>query len=135
MRFIREKDGAVHKVMEAAPLRKKNPAEKRKELLPEELPFTGDQGYRLIDVKEGRVSMDAFVAQFNDDDLSCIIRGEGMGSPKVTPGTAAAFGGVSEELAHFGIPCGCCSDGPSGMRLEDVYKRQIGRRARFRSVW
>lgn len=122
MRFIREKDGAVHKVMEAAPLRKKNPAEKRKELLPEELPFTGDQGYRLIDVKEGRVSMDAFVAQFNDDDLSCIIRGEGMGSPKVTPGTAAAFGGVSEELAHFGIPCGCCSDGPSGMRLDSGMK-------------
>ena len=30
MRFIREKDGAVHKVMEAAPLRKKNPGREEK---------------------------------------------------------------------------------------------------------
>ena len=56
--------------------------------------------------------------QLTDDDLACIIRGEGMGSPKVTPGTAAAFGGVSPHLAELGIPCGCCSDGPSGMRLD-----------------
>lgn len=56
--------------------------------------------------------------QLTDDDLACIIRGEGMGSPKVTPGTAAAFGGVSKHLAELGIPCGCCSDGPSGMRLD-----------------
>ena len=45
-----------------------------------------------------------------------------MGSPKVTPGTAAAFGGVSESLKSFGIPCGCCSDGPSGMRLDSGMK-------------
>ncbi len=35
-----------------------------------------------------------------------------------TPGTAAAFGGVSDNLAGFGIPAGCCDDGPSGMRLD-----------------
>lgn len=86
--------------------------------LPAEIPYTGDKGYRLIDVREGRVSMDAFIAQLSDEDLACIIRGEGMGSPKVTPGTAAAFGGVSEHLKQLGIPCGCCSDGPSGMRLD-----------------
>ena len=45
-----------------------------------------------------------------------------MGSPKVTPGTAAAFGGISESLKSFGIPCGCCSDGPSGMRLDSGMK-------------
>ncbi|MBD5159330.1 MAG: beta-glucosidase, partial [Ruminococcus sp.] len=59
-----------------------------------------------------------FIAQFSDYDLSCIIRGEGMGSPRVTAGTASAFGGVSENLEKFGIPAGCCSDGPSGMRLD-----------------
>ncbi|MDE7138167.1 MAG: beta-glucosidase, partial [Ruminococcus sp.] len=48
----------------------------------------------------------------------CIIRGEGMGSPRVTAGTASAFGGVSDNLVDFGIPAGCCSDGPSGMRLD-----------------
>lgn len=47
-----------------------------------------------------------------------MTRGEGMCSPKVTPGTAAAFGGVTEELKKFGIPIACCSDGPSGIRMD-----------------
>lgn len=119
--FVAE-DGSIRMEKEEVPLRKISPAEKRLENLPAEIPVTGDKGYQLIDVKEGRVSMEDFVAQFSDDDLSCIIRGEGMGSPKVTPGTAAAFGGVSESLKSYGIPCGCCSDGPSGMRLDSGMK-------------
>lgn len=86
--------------------------------LPEELPQTGDRGIKLSDVYSGRNTLEEFTAQLSDYDLSCIIRGEGMGSPKVTAGTAAAFGGVSDELKALGIPCGCCSDGPSGMRLD-----------------
>jgi beta-glucosidase len=41
-----------------------------------------------------------------------------MCSPKVTPGTAAAFGGVTDRLLAFGIPLGCCTDGPSGIRMD-----------------
>ncbi len=82
------------------------------------LEYTGDKGYKLSDVKNGKVLMDEFLAQLSDEDLSAIVRGEGMGSPKVTAGTAAAFGGVSQSLKEFGIPCGCCSDGPSGMRMD-----------------
>lgn len=41
-----------------------------------------------------------------------------MGSPRVTAGTASAFGGVSDSLTSYGIPCACCDDGPSGMRLD-----------------
>lgn len=41
-----------------------------------------------------------------------------MNSPKVTPGTGAAFGGVTDGLLHFGIPVACCSDGPSGIRMD-----------------
>ena len=41
-----------------------------------------------------------------------------MGSPRVTAGTASAFGGVSDALTGFGIPAACCDDGPSGMRLD-----------------
>ena len=41
-----------------------------------------------------------------------------MCSPKVTPGTAAAFGGVTDRLQQFGIPAACCSDGPSGIRMD-----------------
>ena len=85
--------------------------------LPAEIPQTGDRGIRLADVVNGKNTLEEFTAQLTDYDLSCIIRGEGMGSPKVTAGTAAAFGGVSDTLTALGIPCACCDDGPSGMRL------------------
>ena len=62
--------------------------------------------------------MEDFISQLSDEDLFCIVRGEGMGSPKVTPGTAAAFGGVTDSLKSFGIACGCCADGPSGIRMD-----------------
>jgi beta-glucosidase len=117
-----QEDGKLVFRMEEVPLRKLSPAEKRKAASLPELPYTGDKGYKLADVKAGTVSMETFIAQLSDDDLSCIIRGEGMGSPKVTPGTAAAFGGVSDTLKALGIPCGCCSDGPSGMRLDSGMK-------------
>ena len=59
-----------------------------------------------------------FVAQFSDDELCTIVRGEGMNSPRVTPGTAGAIGGVSDALQHYGLPAACCSDGPSGIRMD-----------------
>lgn len=86
--------------------------------LPAGIPQTGDRGIRLADVVNGKNTLEEFTAQLTDYDLSCIIRGEGMGSPKVTAGTAAAFGGVSDTLTALGIPCACCDDGPSGMRLD-----------------
>lgn len=103
---------------EDTPLSKVDEPARRQERIPQELPFTGDRGIKLADVYSGKNTMDEFVAQFTDYDLSCIIRGEGMGSPRVTPGTASAFGGVSDELVAMGIPAACCSDGPSGMRMD-----------------
>ncbi len=103
---------------EDVPLSEIDESRRRIENIPEEIPFTGDRGIKLSDVRNGKNTLTEFIAQLSDNDLSCIIRGEGMGSPKVTAGTAAAFGGVSDGLAAFGIPCGCCSDGPSGMRLD-----------------
>lgn len=104
--------------MENVPLSHVDEAKHRQDNLPKEIPFTGDKGIRLADVKNGTHTMDEFIAQLTDYDLSCMIRGEGMNSPKVTAGTAAAFGGVSDELTALGIPSGCCDDGPSGMRLD-----------------
>lgn len=103
---------------EDVPLATKDMDERRKENIPPEITPTGDRGIKLIDVKEKRASMEEFVAQMSDDDLSCIVRGEGMGSSLVTPGTASAFGGVSKGLSDMGIPAVCCDDGPSGMRLD-----------------
>lgn len=85
---------------------------------PAEIPYSGDLGIRLGDVYDGKAEMNHFLSQLSDEELCCIVKGEGMGSPKVTPGTAAAFGGVTERLQHFGIPCGCCADGPSGIRMD-----------------
>ncbi len=103
---------------ENVPLRTVNPMERRASQLPSCLPYTGDKGYRLVDVQENKVSMEEFLAQLSDEELSCMVRGEGMCSPKVTPGTAAAYGGVTDTLLHYGIPTACCSDGPSGIRMD-----------------
>ena len=105
-------------VKEKVPVRKVSQKEKRDARIPEEIKMTGDKGYKLIDVKLGKVSMDEFVAQLSKDELVSIVRGEGMGSPKVTPGTAAAYGGVTDSLVAKGVPACCCDDGPSGMRLD-----------------
>ena len=107
---------------EPAPLREVEHIETRLERVAEEIPYTGDQGIKLADVKLGKNTMKEFIAQLSDEDLSLIIRGEGMGSPKVTTGTAAAYGGVSRELKAFGIPTLCCDDGPSGMRIDSGKK-------------
>ena len=103
---------------EKVPLSKIDEKQRRNELLPSEIAFTGDKGFKLADVKNGKCTLEDFIAQLDDTDLNVLVRGEGMCSPKVTPGTAAAFGGVSEHLKQMGVPCGCCSDGPSGMRLD-----------------
>ncbi len=89
---------------------------------PADLPQTGDRGLRLIDVKEGRCSMEDFIAQFSDEDLTAIVRGEGMNSPRVS-GSGSAFGGVTERLQLFGIPAVSTSDGPSGLRMQTPDQR------------
>lgn len=96
--------------------------DRRERELPEEIPVTGDKEITLLDVREGRASMDEFIAQFDDEDLACFVRGEGMGSSLVTAGTASAFAGVSPNLIAHKIPSVCCDDGPSGMRLDSGMK-------------
>lgn len=103
---------------EQTPLRTVSPDSRRAAQIPSCLPFSGDKGYRLADVKDKKISIETFLAQIPDRELMHIVNGEGMCSPKVTPGTAGAFGGVTESLRRFGIPAGCCSDGPSGIRMD-----------------
>ena len=115
-------DGIYETGKEAAPQRTVNLGERIHANLPEALEITGDQGIRLSDVAEGHATLDAFIAQLQKEELATIVRGEGMSSPKVTPGTASAFGGVSDALHAYGIPVACCSDGPSGIRMEGGWK-------------
>ena len=110
--------GTFGMIREKVPLRTYSMAERSGGEPKAELPYTGDQGYKLADVYDKKVTMEAFLGQLSDRELCCIVRGEGMCSAKVTPGTAAAFGGVTKALEEFGIPCGCCADGPSGIRMD-----------------
>ncbi len=85
---------------------------------PDEIAYTGDKGIKLADVYNGKNTLDEFVAQISDFDLACLTQGEGMSSPKVRPGTAGAFGGLTQPLRDFGISAAAVCDGPSGVRLE-----------------
>ena len=86
--------------------------------IPKAIEQTGDTGFKLVDVFNGKVDLEVFIAQLSDKDLIHIARGEGMSSEKVTAGTAGAFGGVTQSLLNFGIPIACCADGPSGIRMD-----------------
>lgn len=116
---------------EDAPARK----ETARPSIPACKPYAGDKGIKLWDVADGKASMDDFLSQIPDDQLMCIVRGEGMNSPKVTAGSAGACGGVTRKLLDLGIPILCCADGPSGVRLagdviwepgEDGVRERIG---------
>lgn len=87
--------------------------------LPKEIPVTGDLGIKLSDVKAGKYTLQQFVAQLTDKELSDLTRGEGgMGSVLGTVGNAGAFGGITEELRSKGIPAIITADGPSGLRVK-----------------
>lgn len=118
MKAVLLPDGTYQAVTEDVPVRTIDPQERRANEMPETLDYTGDKGYKLVDVLDKKVSMEEFVAQISEEDLIAMFRGEGMCSPKVTAGTAAAFGGVTDGLTALGIPVGCCSDGPSGIRMD-----------------
>lgn len=111
-------DGTYTLIWEKASLRTVDPMERRLERRPREYPYTGDMGYQLQDVAAGIATMEQFLGQFTDQELCCVVRGEGMCSPKVTPGVAGAFGGLNEGLAKYGLPAACCADGPSGIRMD-----------------
>ncbi len=113
-----QRDGTLCMALEDVPQRTYSQAERVRAQRPQPRPCTGDQGYLLKDVYDGNIAMDAFLDQLTDTELCQLVRGEGMCSPKVTPGTGGAFGGVTDALLHYGIPVACCTDGPSGLRMD-----------------
>lgn len=115
-------DGTYELEYEAVPKQEVCLKDRIEKNLPPSYPQTGSRGIRLLDVKEGRASLTEFIAQLSNGELAAIVRGEGMCSPKVTPGCAAAFGGVGDSLLEYGIPLACASDGPSGIRMDNGAK-------------
>lgn len=119
MRAAVKADGAVSPEYEPVPTRTIDVRERIESRLPAPISYTGNKGLLLRDVADGNCAMETFIAQLSEEDLAAIVRGEGMCSLKVTAGTAAAFGGVSDNLLGFGIPVACCADGPSGIRMDN----------------
>ncbi len=86
--------------------------------LPAAIKQTGDKGIKLTDVKNGKATMEQFVAQFDFDELEAISRGDYiMNSPLGVSGNAGAFAGVLPSLREKGVPAVITTDGPSGIRL------------------
>lgn len=86
--------------------------------LPRPIIMTGDKGYKLKDVKDGKITLEQFTAQLDLDELEAISRGDyKMDSKLGARGNAGALGGVTESLREKGIPAVITTDGPSGIRL------------------
>lgn len=116
MRPVADGDG-FRMEYEPVPTREYDIKQRIADRLPAEIPYTGDKGWILDDVRRGACTMEQFIAQLEDDDLIAMMRGEGMCSPKVS-GSGSAFGGVTQRLQNFGIPVVSTSDGPSGLRMQ-----------------
>ncbi len=76
------------------------------------IPVDGAEKYMLIDVAEGRVSLDDFIAQLTDDELYRLLAGKRNVGVTITDG----MGG----LAKYGIPTPMTADGPAGVRVKPV---------------
>ena len=117
---LQERDGNAYTVPRRATVRTVDLKERILQNLPKAVFQTGDKGYKLKDVKEGRVTLDTFVAQLSLEELEAISRGGYiMNHPLGAKGNAGVFGGVTESLREKGIPPVTTTDGPSGIRLYD----------------
>ena len=113
-------DGTIKAVTEAVPVMKVSLKDRILENLPKDIAQTSDMGYKLSDVKSGKITMEEFVAQLSFDELEAITRGDYiMGSPLGAKGNAGAMGGVLPSLREKGIPAVITTDGPSGIRLAE----------------
>lgn len=114
--------GVYTLLREEVPLQTISLEKRIQENLPETMEITGNKGISFQDVKNKKVDLEQFVAQLTKEELAMIVRGEGMCSPLVTPGTASAFGGTAPSLSGYGIPVACTADGPSGIRMDSGLK-------------
>ena len=111
-------DGNIVRSTELAPKRTVNLAERITANLPAELTPTGDMGHTLADVKDGNISLEAFVAQLSIEDLEALTHGDFiMNSPLGALGNAGVYGGITQSLRDKGVIPITNTDGPSGIRL------------------
>ncbi len=86
--------------------------------LPKDCGYKGDLGITLNDVKNGKNTLDEFVAQLSPDELEAISRGDyTMDSSLGAKGNAGVMGGVLPSLRKKGVEPLTTTDGPSGIRI------------------
>lgn len=108
------------KVYENVPTAKYNLRDIILSNLPKSVPQTYDKGHKLADVKSGKIKMETFIAQLNNEELEAISRGDYvMNSPLGAAGNAGTFGGVLKSMRDKGIPAVTTTDGPSGIRINE----------------
>ena len=113
-----EQNGVYRKIFRDAAQRTVGLKERILSGLPAAVSMTGDKGWKLKDVKEGKCTLDDFVAQLSLTELEAISRGGYvMDHPLGAKGNAGIFGGVIGSLREKGVPPVVTTDGPSGLRL------------------
>lgn len=65
--------------------------------------------YKLIDMAEGKVDLDAFIAQMTEEELCRLVSGQ--------PSRGVANTGGMGSLDRLGIPVVMTADGPAGVRI------------------
>ena len=88
-------------------------------------------GWKLIDVKDGKVSMEEFVAQLTNAQLADLCCGTGWGvadaDHPVVGASSESVPGAAGETTHqmedtFGIPSIVMADGPGGIRVTQQFE-------------
>lgn len=67
-----------------------------------------EETYMLLDVAEGKIDLDTFIAQITDDELIDLVHGQ--------PNRGVASTNGMGNLARLGIPNVMTTDGPAGVR-------------------
>ncbi len=112
-RIINKNGKIAHEVVEAF--------EVEVDKLPKNNSVYTPNNYTFDDLLSGKVSSNELVKGLTNEELTHLVKGEGMSSPKTTPGIAAAAGGITEALAKKKIPIIGFSDGPSGIRMDSGF--------------
>lgn len=95
-------DGSYADVPDAEPVQQSFPCTYTDADKPEE-------EYKLIDVYEGKITIEEFIAQFSDDELVNFVGGQ------PNTGVAKTFG--FGNLPKYGVPSVMTADGPAGLNI------------------
>lgn len=116
--IAREENGSVTYDFENVPTATEDLRKVILKNLPKDCGYTGNMGITLADVKNGKNTLDEFVAQLSPDELEAISRGDyTMDSALGAKGNAGVMGGVLPSLRKKGVEPLTTTDGPSGIRI------------------